>query len=121
MTETIKAIGGETRYDGHAYRIWFDNRDWIQYSVHADNPAKQWMIRKDFSLYGGRCVSYTDTEIPGLIFPECTREEAERAMLGMLSAGTVECQHAYGIPVHGKAKCVKCGHESRELFGRPIK
>lgn len=35
-------------------------RDWVRYTSHADNPGKVWRVREEFSLYGGRCVSYRD-------------------------------------------------------------
>lgn len=89
-TTTTDAIGGITRYDGQVYRVFFADGEFNEYGVNADNAAHQWVVETTFSMYQGRCQSYLSTEIPGLVFPAASRDDARRAMCSMLSAGAVK-------------------------------
>lgn len=56
----------------------------VTFDVHADNPARVWKICETFTLYGGRCQSYSDIHTLDMTFPETSRDDAEYAALQWL-------------------------------------
>lgn len=88
-TSTHDIIGGTTLYGGQAFRIFFASGDHDTFEANADNPRREWMVRRTFTMYGGRCESFTETGL-GLSFAEgVTRDEAEAAMIVALGADAV--------------------------------
>jgi len=53
-------------------KVFIGGGDWVYFSAHADNKAREWKVRKHFSGYGGRCASYSD-------ILDCASESEARA------------------------------------------
>lgn len=80
-------IGGKTLYGNQVFRVYFDDGDYNEYGVHADNAERAWKVRREFSGYRGRCVSRIDYDL-GLTAPETDRAAAHAAMLVWLATNS---------------------------------
>lgn len=65
-------------------KIMTKGGDWRYFYTHADNPQRQWRVREEFSMYGGRCFSYSDVA-------ECSSmEDAADKMLELYAIAKAE-------------------------------
>lgn len=80
LTDSRTEAARSFKYDGNVLRITFTDQDWVEYDVNADNPQRAWVIRKTFSMYGGRCQSHIDfpLDVPAFDIHNDTPTSAQR-------------------------------------------